>query len=70
MPSSVVSTRAPAGGSHPEDVAELVRLRVEESNAKKRSELEQRKLQRAAESEGEIGVRGRRQTQGEANPKP
>ena len=55
MQASVVSSQS--GGSHPEDVAELVRLRVGESNARKRSELEQRKSQRAIESEGELRVR-------------
>lgn len=38
-------------------MAELVKLRVEEGNARKRAELEARKAARAAESEAELKVR-------------
>lgn len=49
----------PSSGSHPEDVAELVKLRVEESNAKKRAELAAKKADRASQSEVEIRARAR-----------
>lgn len=62
---SVTSSRGPRDAARgeatnfppvslPEDVAELVKLRVEEGNARKRADLEASKARRMAESEAEL----------------